>query len=138
MMAFSALLSLSLFFVLVRGQQEAPPLQQQPRSFDAARGFYPDRYPAPNGNASFAYEPYGPSRTTTANPFLAPRTPLPTTSTTTTTTTATGAPSKQYPQSTTRDPFQDPNRYRAPQTHEVRDGVRYVNGRPYRLVVAFF
>ena len=109
----------------VRSQQEAPPTNN---AFDN-RGFFPDRYPNQSLN-SFAYEPY-PGRTTTVNPFLAPRTPLPTTTTTTpSSTTTTGKPS--YPQSTTRDPFQDPNRYRAPQTHEVRDGVRYVNGRPYR------
>ena len=32
----------------------------------------------------------------------------------------------------TRDPFQDPNRYRIAQQNDQRDGVRFVNGRPYR------
>ena len=38
---------------------------------------------------------------------------------------------------TTRDPFDDPNRYRGPQQHEVRDGVRFVNGRPYRYDMVY-
>ena len=32
----------------------------------------------------------------------------------------------------TRDPFQDPNRYRIAQQNDQRDGVKFVNGRPYR------
>ena len=34
--------------------------------------------------------------------------------------------------STTRDPFNDPNRYRIPSQQETADNVRFVNGRPYR------
>ena len=32
----------------------------------------------------------------------------------------------------TRDPFNNPNRYRQPQQNQARDEVRFVNGRPYR------
>ena len=32
----------------------------------------------------------------------------------------------------TRDPFNDPNRYVAPQTQDASNGVRFVNGLPYR------
>ena len=34
--------------------------------------------------------------------------------------------------SSTRDPFNNPNRYRLPQQNAARDEVRFVNGRPYR------
>ena len=47
--------------------------------------------------------------------------------TTATTTTTFG----RRPTSSTRDPFNDPNRYRVPQQQED-GGVRFVNGRPYR------
>ena len=36
------------------------------------------------------------------------------------------------PKPSTRDPFNDPNRYVAPQTQDSSNGVRFVNGLPYR------
>ena len=36
------------------------------------------------------------------------------------------------PKVSTRDPFNDPNRYVAPQTQDSSNGVRFVNGLPYR------
>ncbi|XP_059086237.1 neuroligin-like protein glit-1 [Tigriopus californicus] len=39
---------------------------------------------------------------------------------------------KLVAQTTARDPFDDPNRYRIPQQQETREGVRFVNGQPYR------
>jgi hypothetical protein len=34
--------------------------------------------------------------------------------------------------STTRDPFNDPNRYRIPSQQDNADNLHFVNGRPYR------
>ncbi len=128
------------------GRAEAPGQEQQ-----STRRRYPDRtyadpgsdfrqpppQPQPDGSSSgsFSYDPYPPPSDVSSFPtqnksssFSGPTTPAPvgrSAGFVPTTTPKSRAPS-------TRDPFSDPNRYRVPQQHEVREGVHFVNGRPYR------
>ena len=90
------------------------------------------RYPqsqANNGypqNGAFPYEPYPTTNNSRSNVIVTRRTT--TVRTTTTTTQATARPGAKP----SRSPFEDPNRYRVPQTRQQSDQVRFVNGRPYR------
>lgn len=82
----------------------------------------------PTSNRSSAYQPRQPLRTT-ARPAERPRLEP--------TQRSKEAQADLPPQERSgggggRDPFDDPNRYRVPQQHEVREGVKFVNGRPYR------
>jgi len=101
----------------------------QPNEGSSGRAFQYEPYPPgdyPRSNSSSAFS--GPSRGSPTSPPRAP-TPLPAT----TTQRPSGGDGGGGRQDKKRkDPFEDPNRYRIPQQHEVRDGVMFVNGRPYR------
>ena len=77
-------------------------------------------------NGAFPYEPYPTTNNSRSNVIVTRRT---TTVRTTSTTTQTTARPGVKP---SRSPFEDPNRYRVPQTRQQSDQVRFVNGRPYR------
>ena len=54
--------------------------------------------------------------------------------TTATTTLRTTEATTVRPGKPTRSPFDNPNRYKQPQTDSQSDQVRFVNGRPYRYI----
>ena len=84
------------------------------------------RYPNQQQSAAFPYEPFPTTNNSRSNVIVTRRT---TTVRTTSTTTQTTARPGVKP---TRSPFEDPNRYRVPQTGQQSNDVRFVNGRPYR------
>ena len=79
----------------------------------------------PQTPASFAYDPYPTNNNSRSNIIVTRKTTVATTTTTTASTARPGAKPN-------RSPFDDPNRYRVPQTRQESDQVRYVNGRPYK------
>ena len=74
---------------------------------------------------SFPYEPFPTNNNSRSNVIVTRRT----TSTTIKTTERTTVRPGDKP---SRSPFDDPNRYRVPQTRQQSDQVRFVNGRPYK------
>ncbi len=98
-------------------EQQQSPQQVQQQQTQKTRG----------QQKTFAYDPY-PARNATydnveTRQILAPVTRVETTTI--------RIPNPKVG-STTRDPFNDPNRYRIPSQTENQEDVRFVNGRPYR------
>ena len=95
-------------------EKQQPTLQQQ-------------QVPPPKQTKTFAYDPY-PTRNATNDNVLTREILAPVTRVETSTA---RIPNPKVG-STTRDPFNDPNRYRIPSQQENQEDVRFVNGRPYR------
>ena len=76
---------------------------------------------------AFPYEPFPTNNNSRSNVIVTRRT-----TTTKTTVKTTQRTTVRPGQSPARSPFDDPNRYRVPQTRQQSDQVRFVNGRPYQ------
>ena len=146
-MNHSGILVVVFLSILTSGQEQIEP----PRDFNSQNEVIRQRYPNrgqsyvdpgavfrnPNNGYSgypnqqqsagaFPYEPFPTTNNSRSNVIVTRRT---TTVRTTTSTTQTTARPGVKP---SRSPFEDPNRYRVPQTRQQSDQVRFVNGRPYR------
>ena len=81
------------------------------------------------GGGTFPYDPYQPNRGNSSyssrvrNVQQDRKSPI---------TTKRPAKSSNSGKDSTKDPFDDPDRYRVPQLEQAADNVRFVNGRPYR------
>lgn len=110
---------------VVNPQQQPPPSQEQQQSPQQVQQQQTQK--TRGQQKTFAYDPY-PARNATydnveTRQLLAPVTRVETTTI--------RIPNPKVG-STTRDPFNDPNRYRIPSQTENQEDVRFVNGRPYR------
>ena len=92
-------------------------------------------------DGTFAYDPYGPSRQASNSSYTNRGQNINQANTKSRATTRRAAQLKGAKNNTqlksgrkdtTKDPFEDPDRYRVPQLEQAADNVRFVNGRPYR------
>ena len=107
--------------------QQQSPFDQQQNSFNQQQSPYNQQQSPIKQTQSFPYEPFPTNNNSRSNVIVTRRT------TTTKTTLKTTQQTTVRPgQSPARSPFDDPNRYRVPQTRKQSDQVRFVNGRPYK------